>query len=82
MARTAPAKEIPTVDQKTLETLREAKEDATEAAAVAREKDAYYQRLVVQAIRSTKCPVEGSILCLDCGEIRKVQEHQCSKAIQ
>lgn len=71
------AKDVPTVEQKTLDTLREAKEEATEAEAIAREKDAHYQRLVVQAIRGAKCKIEGSILCLDCGQIRRTPEHQC-----
>ena len=73
------AKSLGVVDRAALVPIREARDDANEAIAIAREKEAILERMLVQAFKATKRSSESCVLCLDCGEIRlKGAPHDCS----
>jgi hypothetical protein len=69
----------PCVDGGILKELRESKADLEEKAAIAQEAQAKFQRIVVQSLTAIQQPVDASIICLDCGVVRRNTVQVCPR---
>lgn len=72
---------LPSIGGEQLEALRDAKAELDEKTAITQEMQAKFNRMVVQRLTGLRQPVETSIICLDCGSVRKNTVESCPACV-